>query len=59
MAQQIYDRMKRQKDITALLQFAVEQVRAMTGFDRDVVFSVMLPIRSAGEAALLLFSPAN
>lgn len=38
LAQQMYDRLKRQKDITALLQFAVEQVRAMTGFDRVMAY---------------------
>lgn len=38
MAQQMYDRLKRQKNITALLQFAVEQVRAMTGFDRVMAY---------------------
>lgn len=38
IAQQMYDRLKRQKNITALLQFAVEQVRAMTGFDRVMAY---------------------
>ena len=38
MAQQVYDRLKRQKNVDALLQFAVEQVRAMTGFDRVMAY---------------------
>ena len=36
--QRSYDRLKRQKTVESLLQLAVEQVRAMTGFDRVMAY---------------------
>jgi chemotaxis family two-component system sensor kinase Cph1 len=36
--QRSYDRLKRQKTVDSLLQLAVEQVRAMTGFDRVMAY---------------------
>ena len=37
-ANQSYDRLKRLKTVEALLQMAVEQVRAMTGYDRVMAY---------------------
>lgn len=38
LGQRALDRLKRKKTVAALLQFAVEQVRAMTGFDRVMAY---------------------
>ena len=38
LSQQICSRLKRQNSVAALLQFAVEQVRALTGFDRVMAY---------------------